>query len=229
LFGFGLLAGALLGRAPAAGAHGAVAQNLQVLAPGPGDVGVSYSGKADTCEGGFGAGQDHDCTYGVDPGVTVTLEAKPHKPEEGRTYSFVRWSDEACWTTNPCKFVMPSEPVSMVAIFSPAEVRIRITGNVGSRITGPAPPGGQPIDCQVSNTGGGPCGGWFPVGTPITLEVKSGNFTRWHRYCEGTDKTCSFVTAGYARINAAFDHAGGDTIPQPLDAPLKVTVSGGGR
>jgi hypothetical protein len=220
----------MAGRAPAAGERVAAVQKLQVLAPGPGDIAVSYPGKAEQCDGAFGAGQEEDCSYDVEAGATVTLEAKPHAPDpdNGGARSFVRWSDGDCWTTNPCKFVMPNEPVSMVAIFSPAEVRIRITGNVGSRITGPAPPGGVPIDCQVSDDGGGPCSGWFPVGTPITLKVESGNFTAWHRYCEGAEKICTFLTAGHAWINAEFDHLGGDDIPQKIDAPLKVKVSGGG-
>jgi len=230
LFAAGLLAGVVVGRAPAAGARLGAVQKLQVLSPGPGDVVVSYPGKSDQCDGAFGAGQDSDCLYDVEAGATVTLEAKPHDPDptEGGTYSFVRWNDGDCWTTNPCRFVMPSEPVSMVAIFSPAEVQIRIAGNVGSAISGPAPPGGKPIDCQVSDNGGGPCFGWFPVGTPITLKVEKGNFTAWHRYCEGSEKTCSFMTAGYAWINAEFDHLGGDDIPQKIDAPVKVKVSGGG-
>jgi hypothetical protein len=80
----------------------------------------------------------------------------------------------------------------------------------------------------VSDDGGGPCFGWFPVGTPITLKVESGNFTAWHRYCEGNDKTCTFVTAGHAWINAEFDHLGGDGIPQKIPAPLEVKVSGDG-
>ena len=230
LVGVGLFSGAIVGRAPAAGARAAAVQKLQVLPAGPGDIAVTLAGKAEQqCFGPDGAGQDVDCHYDVEPGATVTLEAKPHSPEEGRTYSFVRWSDGDCWTTNPCKFVMPNEPASIAAIFSPAEVQISIAGNVGSRITGPAPPGGKPIDCQLSDNGGGPCFGWFPVGTPITLKVESGNFTAWHRYCEGSEKTCSFVTAGYAWINAEFDHLGGDGIPQKLDAPLKVMVSGGGN
>ena len=52
---------------------------------------------------------------------------------------------------------------------------------------GSGAPGGKPIDCD---DGGGTCFGWFPVGTPIKLEVKSGNFRAWHRWCEGSEKTC---------------------------------------
>jgi hypothetical protein len=237
LFGLGLLAGALLGRAPAAGAHGAAVQTLHVLSPGAGDVLVSYSGKQlDPCQGGSGAAQVGECDDPVDSGVTVTIQAKEHDAEvvDGVTqkYSFVRWSDEACWTTNPCKFVMPSEPVTMVAIFSPAEVHLQISSKLASEITFTAPPGGKPIDCQTSANGGGTatadCSGFFPVGTPITLEVKKGNFTAWHRYCAGTDKTCSFVTAGSAWINAEFDQAKGDNIPQKIDVPVKVQVTGSG-
>ena len=86
--------------------------------------------------------------YDVEAGATVTLKAEPDldskpdppDPQRGGERSFVRWSDEDCWTTNPCEFVMPNEPVSMVAIFSPAEVEISIASNNGGRITGPAPP-----------------------------------------------------------------------------------------
>ena len=99
--------------------------------------------------GASGAGQVEDkCNYDVEAGATVTLKAEPDldskpdppDPQRGGERSFVRWSDEDCWTTNPCEFVMPNEPVSMVAIFSPAEVEISIASNNGGRITGPAPP-----------------------------------------------------------------------------------------
>ena len=49
LFGVGCLAGAIVGRAPAAGARAAAVQKLHVLAPGPGDIAVTYSGKTEQC------------------------------------------------------------------------------------------------------------------------------------------------------------------------------------
>ena len=58
LVGVGLLSGAIVGRAPAAGARAAAVQKLQVLSPGPGDIAVSYPGNADQCDGADGAGQD---------------------------------------------------------------------------------------------------------------------------------------------------------------------------
>ena len=72
---------------------------------------------------------------GAGPG----LEAGSTRPQRGGERSFVRWSDEDCWTTNPCEFVMPNEPVSMVAILARPRWRSvsRATTVAASRVRRP--------------------------------------------------------------------------------------------
>jgi hypothetical protein len=230
LLGLGFLAAALVSRAPASGVHiVAATQTLQVVPYGPGSVSISSknAGVLAGCDdNGGGAGNLNDCQQPVAVGDTVTLSAVPRDPEEGRTYSFSRWSDPDCWTQNPCVFVMPDEPVSIAPIFGPAEFHLNIRqAGSSALVTGTNDKGLPNIDCGGGGDDHTVCSVWYPVGTTVRLTA-SGNFTGWYRDCYGTDPTCTITTEGWIWVNATFDARGDDNIPDKVDAPLKVKISG---
>ena len=100
--------------APAQGPH-----TLQIIPAGPGTVKYTPAGGNPSNDCDTGASQiaqnnsafsAFHCEQTYTANQTVTLQAIPSPTgpgDEGRVYSFVRWSADECAGQNPCRLVMP--------------------------------------------------------------------------------------------------------------------------
>ena len=158
----------------------AAVQKLHVLAPGPGDIAVSYSGKTEQC------GAPPARARWKISAITTSRPAPPSRSRRSRT-----WTRSRIHPTPKGRRTLV-RPLERRGLLDDEPVRVRHaerTGQHGRNLQpgrggdqyreqqrwphhGSGAPGGKPIDCD---DGGGTCFGWFPVGTPIKLEVKSGN------------------------------------------------------
>lgn len=247
LLGAGVVAGVGIGGFPGSTDHAAAApaqgarQTLQIIPAGPGIVKYTPTGQNPSfdCDTGGPSqvAQGNNaffvvhCQQTYEPNQTVTLEAIPRPTEpqdEGRVYSFAGWSAEECAGQNPCRLVMPDGPLTISAIFSPAEFGIVVkdsdTGNAS--VTATANPAGKALTCTKEATPA--CRGWYAVGTELTITANpgSGKFNSWHRNCEGTDRRCVVTTAGYGWASAEFNDAGAANIPDRIPARVNVVVGG---
>lgn len=246
MLGAGVVAGVGVGEFPGSTDHAAAApaqgpQTLQIIPAGPGTVkytptgqnpsfGCNTDGPSQVAQGNNAFSAIH-CEQTYEPNQTVTLEAIPRPTgpqDEGRVYSFVGWSADECAGKNPCQLVMPDGPLTISAIFSPAEFGVFVTdSNTGdASVTATASPAGKALTCTKEQTPA--CRGWYAAGTELTLTANpgSGKFNSWHRNCEGTDRRCVVTTAGYGWANAEFNDAGAADIPDRIPARVNVVVGG---
>lgn len=115
------------------------------------------------------------CRFYFLPGTEVTVRAAA---EAGK--SFVGWSAVACPGTSPCTLRLEDDETSLVARFTPVDLRIAFSPNSTGRVT--SEPAG--IDCGA---GGSPsaCAATFPVGTRVTLRAHPAGaaIVRWQAGC----------------------------------------------
>jgi hypothetical protein len=150
----------------------------------------------------------------------VTLVASPDT-NQGPS-SFVRWSDERCPTGPVCTLTMDEARQSIVAVFTPQRVSVRVRGS--GRVT--STPAG--LDCQGD---GDPavdteCSADFPLGTDVSLAAADTSPLSpqlppaWYLPCDfGTGSACG-VTADRARWAAiGFDGQ------QPAIAQVPPTIT----
>jgi hypothetical protein len=148
-------------------AHFRPAAQLDVVPSGRGSVTATIPAPgageqaSQTCNGDPQGGVS--CEYTYLPGRQVTLVAAPDT-NEGPS-SFVRWSDERCPAGPVCTLTMDAARQSIVALFTPQRVSVRVRGT--GRVT--STPAG--LDCQGD---GDPdvdteCSADFPIGTDVSL------------------------------------------------------------
>jgi Divergent InlB B-repeat domain len=174
--------------------------------PGPGEQ------ASRTCNGDAQGGVS--CEYTYLPGREVTLVASPDT--NGGPSSFVRWSDERCPAGPVCTLTMDAARQSIVALFTPQRVSVRVRGT--GRVT--STPAG--LDCQGD---GDPdvdteCFADFTIGTDVTLAA-AGTGTAWYLPCDfGAGNACG-LTADRARWAAiGFD----GQVPAISQVPPTITV-----
>ena len=184
-------------------AHFRPAAQLDVVPSGRGSVTATIpaAGPGEqasrTCNGDPQGGVS--CEYTYLPGRQVTLVASPDT-NEGPS-SFVRWSDERCPAGPVCTLTMDAARQSIVALFTPQRVSVRVRGT--GRVT--STPAG--LDCQGD---GDPdvdteCSADFPIGTNVSLAAADTNPLSpqlppaWYLPCDfGAGNSCG-ITADRAR------------------------------
>ena len=205
-------------------AHFRPAAQLDVVPSGRGSVTATIPNPgageqaSQTCNGDAQGGVS--CEYTYLPGRQVTLVASPDT-NEGPS-SFVRWSDERCPAGPVCTLTMDAARQSIVALFTPQRVSIRVRGT--GRVT--STPAG--LDCQGD---GDPavdteCFADFPIGTEVSLAAAdtsplSPQAPAWYLPCDfGAGSTCG-ITADRARWAAVgFD----GQVPAISQVPPTITV-----
>jgi hypothetical protein len=205
-------------------AHFRPAAQLDVVPSGRGSVTATIPAAgageqaSQTCNGDPQGGVS--CEYTYLPGRQVTLVASPDT-NQGPS-SFVRWSDERCPTGPVCTLTMDEARQSIVAVFTPQRVSVRVRGS--GRVT--STPAG--LDCQGD---GDPavdteCSADFPLGTDVSLAAADTSPLSpqlppaWYLPCDfGTGSACG-VTADRARWAAiGFDGQ------QPAIAQVPPTIT----
>lgn len=112
---------------------------LQVAPRGPGSVSADPTSAGDTepCSGHDG---ENDCEWLYERGSTVKLTAKAGA---GPGATFFGWSDPECGTSNPCTVKLDEDLRSVVALFSPLMLGVRVSDNSATVTYDPT---GQPCD-----------------------------------------------------------------------------------
>ncbi|MGZ4279832.1 MAG: InlB B-repeat-containing protein [Solirubrobacteraceae bacterium] len=205
-------------------AHFRPAAQLDVVPSGRGSVTATIPNPgageqaSQTCNGDAQGGVS--CEYTYLPGREVTLVASPDT-NEGPS-SFVRWSDERCPAGPVCTLTMDAARQSIVALFTPQRVSVRVRGT--GRVT--STPAG--LDCQGD---GDPdvdteCFADFPIGTDVSLAAAdtsplSAQSPAWYLPCDfGAGSACG-ITADRARWAAiGFD----GQVPAIAQVPPTITV-----
>jgi len=162
---------------------------LQVAPRGPGSVSTSTAGGVDLdngdgaisgpCEQNEGEGA---CHWAFERGTSVTLTA--HSTGAG----FTGWSTPDCPGTGSCTITLDDDLTSIVAIFDPLTLGVRLSSDgVGTVTSDPAG-----IDCSVDGDDG--CLHGFTPNTPVKLTVTGGDFKGWNGPCTPADqRTCTIV------------------------------------
>jgi hypothetical protein len=184
-------------------AHFRPAAQLDVVPSGRGSVTATIPAPgagehaSQTCNGDPQGGVS--CEYTYLPGRQVTLVASPDT-SQGPS-SFVRWSDERCPDGPVCTLTMDAARQSIVALFTPQRVSVRVRGT--GRVT--STPAG--LDCQGD---GDPdvdteCSADFPIGTDVSLAAADTSPLSpqlppaWYLPCDFGGASACGITADRAR------------------------------
>jgi len=185
------LASGLAAAAFASGTGGrtvAALVTLQVAPRGPGSISTSTAGGVDLdngnapiggpCEQNVGEGA---CHWGFERGTTVTLTAN------STGTGFTSWSSPDCPGTGSCTITLNDDLTSIVGIFNPLTLGVRLSSSSGTVTSDPAG-----IVC--SNDGDDGCFHGFPPNTAVRLTVASADFKGWNGACTPADATtCTIV------------------------------------
>jgi hypothetical protein len=194
-----------------------------IPAPGPGEH------ASQTCNGEAQGGVS--CEYTFLPGRQVTLVASPDT-NDGPS-SFVRWSDERCPAGPVCTLTMDAARQSIVALFTPQRVSVRVRGT--GRVT--STPAG--LDCQGD---GDPdvdteCSADFPIGTDVSLAAADSSPLSpqippaWYLPCDFGGAGACGLTADRARWAAiGFDGQQPDIskVPPTITVRFHILKAGSG-
>jgi chitodextrinase len=228
---FGALAGLVLVALAAGSEQRAAARvTLQIAPRGLGTVTVSPAGlDADNqpvtlCKDGEGS---QSCLLTYDQGQTVTLTAAG-TPGTGRSLS--SWSNPDCAGTGPCAVTLEDELTSVVAVFSPLRLGVRLSNPDAGHVT-TDPVGGACV--QQPDDGGDQCFQFAPgASVRVTVVTNSGHtFRGWNPGCEPTTATtCTVVVQDEPTwIGARFDNDGAPGLPTTISVQFKLKLGGNGR
>ena len=162
---------------------------LEVGPRGPGSVSTSTAGGVDLDNGSApisGACEDnHDtqlCRWAFQRGTAVTLV--PHASGSG----FAGWSTPDCPGTGSCTVKLDDDVTSVVALFSPLTLGVRMSNHANGTVT--SVPAG--INCTTDFGDG--CEHDFPANTRVQLTVTGGDFKDWNGPCTPAgSRTCTIV------------------------------------
>ena len=227
---FGALAALVLVALAAGSERRAVATvTLQVALRGLGAVSVTPgavgSGQTvSTCTKGEDA---NSCSFTYDKGQTVTLRATG---TAGRSMS--SWSDPDCAGTAPCTMTLDDDLTSIVAVFNPLRLGVRLSNPDAGQVT--TDPVGRkcPTD-QEPSSGSDQCFEFAPgTSVKVTMVTVSGHtFRGWNPGCEPTTATtCTVVIRDEPTwIGARFDNDGAPGLPTTISVQFKLKLGGNGR
>jgi hypothetical protein len=134
----------------------------------------------------------HACEWRYARGATVTLAAKPDSAT-GR--SFVGWSLPDCPGTGTCKLVLDDDLTSIVALFSPLRLGVRLSNKDAATIS-TSPAGAACRGDQLHDPTPDLCRE-FPARTRVTVSVtrKDGHvFRGWSSGCEPVGASSCAIT-----------------------------------
>lgn len=198
---------------------------LQVAVRGPGSVSASPIGGGDLHPCALQEGED-DCTWTYERGTSVRLTAS-----SVGAGTFSSWSEPDCGTGNACTLDVDDDLTSVVAVFSPLMLAVKLSrDDPGTSLTF-APPG-QP--CEEPPGDADFCSAFAPR-TRVTLTLQSTTpFTRWNEQpnnlCLPLDsRTCTIAVEDQPTWVGA--RLGGDAefgLAPTINVEFKLRKSGNG-
>ena len=225
----GSFAAALVVVALAAGSESRTAAKvtLQIAPRGLGTVSVQPPGLDSNnqlvtdCKNNEGG---QSCTLSYDRGQSVTLTAKG---DLGRTLS--KWSTPDCPGTGACNLTLDDDAGSIVAVFTPLRLGVRLTNSEAGQVT--TDPVGKPCAQQPSD-GADQCFE-FPPETPVkvTMTTNSGHtFKGWNPGCEPTNTpTCTVTVRDEPTwVGARFDADDAPQLPTTISVQFRLKLGGDG-
>ena len=159
----------------------------------------------------------HSCEWGYERGTTVTLMAKPDSAT-GR--SLAGWSMPDCPGTGTCKLVLDDDLTSVVALFTPLRLAVRLSNSAaGVASTNPA---GAPCRQEFHDEKYVLCREFSP-GTQVTVTVTPTaphTFKAWNPGCTPVGPTSCTITVldEGTWVGASFDN------DQQPNLPTTITV-----
>jgi hypothetical protein len=233
----GAVAGLLVVGAPAAvdptGGSAVAAQvTLQVAPRGDGAITVVPNGvqsDAQTCNDNFG---EQSCSYSFEQHTRIQLTATPNSG------TFFGWSSPDCPGTGACSFTL-DEQTSVVGLFNPIQVRVRIqykdTGD-GTIPTVSSPQTTfaceEDLDTNSDDVLGSQCIGAVAPGTRVSITaVPNGHsFKAWNPGCEPTNQqTCSIqVIDNPTWVGLSYDDAPAPDLATSISVRFQLRKRGNG-
>lgn len=166
---------------------------LQVAPRGPGSVSVDLPGAGDP-QPCTTHDAENDCEWLYERGTTVKLTAAA---DAGAGKSFSGWSDPECGTSTSCVVKLDDDLTSVVAVFTPLMLGVKLSENNGGA-TVTFDPAGQPCDPDEEPGDANFCRAFAPH-TRVTLRVTPATtFKGWNEQgeylCEPTGSpTCTIA------------------------------------
>ena len=226
-FGVASASGLALVPFASGGAHTSAALvTLEIDPRGPGSISTSTAGGIDLDNGNraiSGACEENEgerlCHWAFPSGTSVTLDA------QSSGTGFSGWSTPDCPGTGSCTVTLSDPVTSVVGLFSPLTLGVRLSSDSGTVTSNP--PG---IVC--SEDGDDSCEHDFPANSKVQLTVSSGSFKGWNGPCAPAGaSTCTVVVNDQKTwVGARF---GNDEAPQlattiDVQFVLQKTGNGGG-
>src|SRR6476646_7200675 len=227
----GALSSELMVVALASGSAGQAADRvtLQIAPRGLGTVSVQPAGRdsdgqtVSDCTKSEGS---QSCMLSYDRGQAVKLTAKGNL---GR--SLAEWSTPDCPGTGSCALTLDDDLTSIVAVFSPLRLAVRLsTSDAGVVTTDPAgkPCAQQPDDASDTD----PCFE-FPPHTAVKLTMKATGthvFKGWNPGCEPTNApTCTVTVQDEPTwVGARFDNNAAPQLPTTISVQFRLRRGGDG-
>jgi hypothetical protein len=201
---------------------------LQVAPRGLGTISLSPAGlDADnqplsTCSRGEGS---DSCTVTYDRGQSVTLTASG-----GAGRSLSSWSNPDCPGTTPCTLALDDDLTSIVAVFNPLRLGVRLSDPDAGHVT--TDPVGKAC-AQPPDDGGDQCFEFAP-GTSVRVTAVANpthTFRGWNPGCEPTNAaTCTVVVTDEPTwIGARFDADDAPQLPTTISVQFRLKLGGDGR
>ena len=169
------------------------------------------------------------CEWDYERGTTVTLTAKPDT-SKGR--SLASWSTPDCPGTGPCTVVVDDDLTSVVALFTPLPLAIRVANAQAQAPTVSMDPAGA--DCREELKDPAPylCRE-FPARTRVTVTAtpKAGHtFKMWSPGCEPVGPTsCAITVLDHATwVGASFDDDQLPVLPTTIKVQFRLRKQGDG-
>ena len=201
---------------------------LQIAPRGLGNVSVAPAGlNADnqlvsTCSDNEGS---QSCSLTYDRGQSVTMTATG---TAGRSLS--SWSNPDCTGTTPCTVALDDDFTSIVAVFNPLRLGVRLSDPDAGHVT--TDPAGKAC-AQQPDDGGDQCFEFAPgTSVKVTVVTNPGHtFRGWNPGCEPTNTpTCTvIVTDEPTWIGARFDNDGAPGLPTTITVQFQLKRGGNGR
>ena len=211
----------------ASGSRGSAVVTLQIAPRGLGTVTVT---PADNDSLSVCDGQDHtdqaSCTLTYDRGTHVKLTASS---DAGR--KLFSWSTADCPGTGDCALTLDDDVTSVVALFDPLRLGVKLSpSSPGDGTVSPDPAGRKCPDDQIPD-GADQCFEFAP-GTKVKLTVTkgTGTFKGWNPGCEPTNAlTCTITVDDETTwVGATFDGDDPPGLPTTIDVQFQLKRGGTG-